>query len=177
MLGDAAQPALDIAGGDQRGGLGEGAGLAAGGGGAATQAFVQLAAGLRQHQGAQQRGVALGDAEGDMAAAGMPDQAHRAGAQGLDKAGHIGDMAVDGEVATFLPGARPAMPHAQRQHAEARAERLHLRREAPLVAQRAMDEKDGITRARLGIGNVIAIHAQAGHPHPPGSRSAHSARV
>jgi hypothetical protein len=129
----------------------------------AAEALVQLAARLRQDQRLDQLRIALRHAEGDVAAARMSQQVDRPGTQRLDEAGDILDMAVDGEVAALLPGAGPGVPHAERHDVVLGAEGRHLRAEAALVAQRAVDHQQRRAAPGLGIGYGVTIDFEARH--------------
>ena len=104
-------------------------------------------------------GKILRYAERQMTAARMSEQMDRAGFERRDEARHIRNVLLHGEiVALSVPMFGPAMPEAQGDRPVMPAERRHLPRPLTVVAERAMDKKQGRAGPALDERHVIAIH-------------------
>ena len=94
----------------------------------------------------------------------MSEQMDRAGFERRDEARHIRNVLLHGEiVALSVPMFGPAMPEAQGDRPVVPAERRHLSRPLTVVAERAMDEKQGRAGPALDERHDGAVHPESRH--------------
>src|SRR5690606_276402 len=127
------------------------------GGGAPPRLSSSSPPGSTSTSAASSSGWGWATRKGDVPAARMADQPHRAFAERLDEAGDVRRVAGDGEVAAVLPLAGPAMAHAERDGMVALPEGRHLRGPGALVAERAVDHHHRPAAAGLGVGEGVAV--------------------
>ena len=114
------------------------------------EAGVEHAAGLDQHQCADEFGKGLRDPEGDVPPAGMTEQMDRSRFERGDEGRQILDMLLDREIVAFaVPALRPAMAKADGDCPAMRAEGLHLMYPRAIVAERPVHEEQGHACAAL----------------------------
>ena len=125
---------------------------------------IEIAAGLGQHQLAQQLRPLLRNAECDMPAAGMAHQVDRPRLDLLDEGDHVGDMLGHPVIVTdAIPVLGKEVPEADRDDAMFFRQRPQHRIPGAEVAERAVHADQRRPFADIEIGHVVSVDAKGLH--------------
>src|SRR5690349_2009348 len=106
----------------------------------------------------------LGDPERDVTTARMSDQVHRSCTELAEESCRIIDMLLDREAATgSVPPLWPEMPHADCDHSEVAAERLHLVSPKAQIEKRAVNKDEWNSGPLLQKSQIVSINVQGVH--------------